>query len=551
MTQNLWGLRMLKRAYDIGPISIINRMTSGRGLGTSMGRNRPAVAGRTATSLEDGASQHLALIILVGLLLAGAILRIANLLLEASLWEDEIFSVALAESPLADLFLTGLRFDTHPPLYYVQLHFWGAIANSDRWYILNSTLLSIVSVVVIFECCRRIYDERVGLWAAAIQSLMPLQLFFAENVRMYPMFAILAITLWYVLQTIVRHGASSRARLFAVACLGVATTLTHGLGFFVTFFIFLHALIQFYGQTSRRNAIFLVGSYVPVALTAIYPLVIGAIRRTEGIAVFDVPTIGIHLTMTLLGPEFPWPTVAGLVALPLLVFVPLVEPRARMLCGMLVLLPLFTLFGISVLFKPVFIYRTIGLFLPFLAIAMALCADTAFRRKARMPRVWISAMILTMLAGGVNYTINFEKRGYREIVTELKTASSENDVILAGSPSVFWAVTRYLDGDHTRRSALEVQPPVRDGMLRVKQKLEDLGATSLGLFGQTDHIRIADRTVYPFFAGEPASKLPAFWVLNPAEGGCASIGEDGSRYHVVNEISASSQRAIQCRRSGL
>ncbi len=352
--------------------------------------------------------------------------------------------MALAESPLADLLFAALRFDTHPPLYYIQLHLWAAFGDSDRWYILNSTLLSIAAIAAIYEACRRIYDRSVALWAGAIFAVMPLQLFFAENVRMYPMLAILEIGLWYVLQAMVRDRHASRGRLVAALCLGLAVTLTHGLGFFVAFFLFLHAAIRLKQGAPGRDLLFLIATYLIVALAAFYPLVIGAIRQTEGIAGFDLPAIGIHLTLTLLGLEFPWPTVAGFVILPLVTLLPLSEPRARWIGGILVLLPFVVLFSISVLAKPVFIYRTLGLFLPFLAISLALYADAVFKARAFAQRLVVSAIALVMLAGGINYTMSFEKRGYREIVAAWEAGSPPDAVIMTNGPSEFWAVLRYL-----------------------------------------------------------------------------------------------------------
>lgn len=512
------------------------------------GKSRPG-SGRPSTLSDDALRRDSIPIFLVALILAGIALRLLNLFLDASLWEDEIFSVALAESPLVDLLFAALRFDTHPPLYYVQLHLWAAFGDSDRWYILNSTLLSIVSIAVIYEACRRIYDRSVALWAGAIFAVMPLQLFFAENVRMYPMLAILEIGLWYVLQAMVRDRHASRGRLVAALCLGLAVTLTHGLGFFVAFFLFLHAAVRLRQGVSGRDLLFLIATYLVVALAAVYPVVIGAIRQTEGITGFDLPTIGIHLTLTLLGLEFPWPTVAGFLMLPLVVLLPLFEPRARWIGGVLVLLPFLVLLAISLLAKPVFIYRTLGLFLPFLAISLALYADAVFKARRIVQRMAVSAIALVMLAGGINYTISFEKRGYREIVAAWEAGSPADAVLLTNGPSEFWAVLRYLNKGEGRRSALEVQAPVRDGMLRIKQKLESVGAASLGLFGRSNYAQVGEHRIYPYLAEDVASGLPAFWILNPSRANCAvaGIGTGVSGYQQEADISLGGHHLMQCR----
>jgi hypothetical protein len=494
---------------------------------------------------RDMAREHILPIILVALVLAGITLRVLNLLLEASLWEDEIFSVALAESPITDLLLAALRFDTHPPLYYVQLHLWAALADSDRWYILNSTLFSIIAIIALFEACRRIYGWNAGLWAAAIFALMPLQLFFAENVRMYPMLALLQIGLWYVLQRMIMEKRAVLRQLLLALCLGLAVTLTHGLGFFVTFFLFLHAGLRLFKAAPARDFRFFVATYAVVALAALYPLAIGAIRQTEGVSGFDLPTIGIHLTLTLLGLEFPGPTIAGLLALPLMVLLPLTKTRDRWIGIVLVLIPIGVLLAISLLAKPVFIYRTLGLFLPFLAISLGLYADDAFRGRTVAHRVAASAIVLLMLYGGLNYTMAFEKRGYREIVAAWDAQATDDATIMTNGPSEFWAVLRYLDNGTGRVSALQIQPPVRDGMLRLREKLDGLGAANLGLFGKTDHAVVGERRVYPYMAQYIVSASPDVWILNPKSESCA-LGDVAIPLEQSDTLSLAGHSLIKC-----
>lgn len=489
---------------------------------------------------------HVLPITLIALVVMGITLRVINLLFEASLWEDEIFSVAMAESPVTDLLLAALRFDTHPPLYYVQLHLWAALDDSDRWYILNSTLFSIIAIIALFETCRRIYGWTVGLWAAAIFALMPLQLFFAENVRMYPMLALLQIGLWYVLQRMIVEKRAMMRQLLLALCLGLAVTFTHGLGFFVTFFLFLHAGLRLFKATPARDFRLLLATYVVVALAALYPLAIGAVRQTEGVSGFDLPTIGIHLTLTLLGLEFPWPTIAGLLALPLMVLLPLTKTRDRWIGIFLVVVPIGVLLAISLLAKPVFIYRTLGLFLPFLAISLALYADTAFKERIVAHRVAASVIVLLMLFGGVNYTMTFEKRGYREVVVAWEARSAEDAIIMTNGPSEFWAVLRYLGDGTGRVSALEIQPPVRDGMLRLREKLDGFGAASLGLFGKADHAVVGKRHVYPYVAQDIIAVSPEVWILNPKSENCV-LGDAEIPLEQRDALSLAGHNLTKCR----
>lgn len=500
-------------------------------------------------SMEIDTSRRRPLVVFLTLLiLAGVTLRIVNVLMEPSLWADEIFSVSLAESPLVDVVLATLRFDTHPPLYYLQLHGWAAVADSDRWFIMNSTLQSIAAIAVLFMSCRKIFGFGPAIWAAAIFALMPLQLFFAENVRMYPMVMILAIGLWYVLQRIEQDGRASTRHLWAVLGLGLALTFTHGLGFFVAFFLFLSTALRLMYLAHRREMFRLIAAYALVALGALYPLAIGVIRQTEGIAAWDLPTIGIHLTLTLLGMEFPWPTVAGFLILPLILLLPMTQPRARWTAGMLVLLPLCVLICISMLFKPVFIYRTLGLFHPFAAIALGIYADAVFRARMPIQQTTAVAVLMLMLVASVNYTARFEKEGYSELVGTWEERSATDSIMLTNSPSEFWAILRYLDNGTGRSSALAVQPPVRHQMLALKEKLEAAGVGGLNLFGRSDHAAVGMRKVYPYLPEEIVATEPSFWVLNPPARDCTLPDVQGHGLRKTDEFSSKGQHLIRCQR---
>lgn len=468
----------------------------------------------------------------------GIALRLVNLTSDPALWADEVFSVALAQSPFLDVILLGLRFDTHPSLYYLQLHLWGLLGNSDLWFILNSTLLSLLAGLSVYLACRRIHDAQVALWATALFALLPLQLFFAENVRMYPLVAILQVWLWFVLERRVRGGPPRRV---VTVALGLALALSHGLGFFVAFFLFLQALVRMWSGPGRRLPWALVADGCIVALTAIWPLAIGAVRQTEGLAAFDLPTIGIHLTLTLLGLEFPMPEVAGYLALGLLLVPPLLLARSRGITGYLVALPFLVLLVLSLAVKPVFIYRTLGLFLPFLAIGFGLFAAETVARHRPAAQAVLAGVLVLLAASGINYTLRYDKSGYRALAAGWHAQAAPDAVLFAYGPSDYWGITRYLP-DVPQASALDVQPEVRGGMLALKGRLEGTFLDRAGFFGQSRWVQVGARRIYPALDAEAAAALPGFWLLNPVET-CESLGA-----LPVQETSIDGHRLLECRR---
>src|SRR4051812_39175775 len=59
-------------------------------------------------------------------LLAGALAIRAAFIWDDRLWLDEVWSATFAVQSLPDVIIATLRFDAHPPLYYLQLWLWSA-----------------------------------------------------------------------------------------------------------------------------------------------------------------------------------------------------------------------------------------------------------------------------------------------------------------------------------------------------------------------------------------------------------------------------------------
>src|SRR5690349_4672548 len=65
--------------------------------------------------------------------IAAAIRRRGLLTPNRDLWVDESFSIWLARLPLSQMLFVVTHVDTHPPLFYVLLHFWD-MGRSDPWW---------------------------------------------------------------------------------------------------------------------------------------------------------------------------------------------------------------------------------------------------------------------------------------------------------------------------------------------------------------------------------------------------------------------------------
>ena len=120
---------------------------------------------------------------LVGILLLGLLLRVIGLSVRA-LQYDDVFSIFLAKQGLSAI-LAGTAADTMPPLYFYFLHFW-MIVSQEVWFIrLLSVLLSLGVVTWLYALVNHLAGRSAANWAALLAAVSPLQIYHAQDVRMY------------------------------------------------------------------------------------------------------------------------------------------------------------------------------------------------------------------------------------------------------------------------------------------------------------------------------------------------------------------------------
>lgn len=117
------------------------------------------------------------------------------------LWGDEGWSFYLAAQPLPDL-LTLTAVDIHPPLYYVLLKGWLAIigtgAEEARFL---SVVIGTALIPVLASLGQRLFDRQVQVMAAAVVAVMPLAIYYAQEVRMYGLVTLLgAMAVYFLLR---------------------------------------------------------------------------------------------------------------------------------------------------------------------------------------------------------------------------------------------------------------------------------------------------------------------------------------------------------------
>ncbi len=136
-------------------------------------------------------------VIIVAVLLFMALALLIGL--RQSVWFDEAYSIIVAKQSIGELLrLTAL--DTHPPLYYIVLHFWAGLFG---WSELALRSLSVImaggAVFVGVLLVRRLFGVRTALITLSFVLFAPFLLRYGFEIRMYAMASLICISATYLL----------------------------------------------------------------------------------------------------------------------------------------------------------------------------------------------------------------------------------------------------------------------------------------------------------------------------------------------------------------
>jgi mannosyltransferase len=155
---------------------------------------------------------------------------------------DEIFSATYSVQSLFDVIISTLRFDAHPPLYYLQLHIWGMISQKTSWLLLNSMFFTVLSIFSIFYISQRLLCESSAAIAAALYGIMPATVLYAHTLRMYAMLTFLAIWIAFFTRRLsVEPQGRHSAVLLVVA--GTAASYSHATGILIAAYGGIYGLL--------------------------------------------------------------------------------------------------------------------------------------------------------------------------------------------------------------------------------------------------------------------------------------------------------------------
>jgi 4-amino-4-deoxy-L-arabinose transferase-like glycosyltransferase len=166
-------------------------------------------------------------------LVLGLLLRLARIGVREA-WLDEACTSLFAQSTDLGALLATLRVESHPPLYYLLMYGWTAIAGTAEEALrFPSTVAGLVLTVLLYAGVRARGGDRLAAGLAAlVGAASPLLVYYSVEAKAYTLLWALAAGTWLSLERAVRGGAEAQGpgvrRAFGAALLlHLAALYTH------------------------------------------------------------------------------------------------------------------------------------------------------------------------------------------------------------------------------------------------------------------------------------------------------------------------------------
>lgn len=378
---------------------------------------------------------------LIGIFALGFLLR-CLLLQGRSIQYDDAFSILISERSLSEI-VAGTAADTMPPLYYFLLHFWMMVSRHLWWLRLLSVVLNMASIALLYSLVTTLLDRRSGLWAAFLAAIAPVQIYHAQDLRMYALLAFCQIAyLWFFGQIWVTYSLGKKSHLLHWAGLvvsGMLAMYSHNLAGFLLVAPNLFLLFK----RQWRLLGYLCLAQVGIGLLALPWLwmVPGQVAKIQ--SAFWTPRPGVVevlQTLVLFTASLPlrgvWLPIAMVLSLQVLVMVVMELAKDRegkeglLLLVVAGLTPPFLLFIISYVMRPVFVPRG---FLVSALIYAALAGRAISRSWERKVGALLAGSLVIASMISLPYQITFRefpRSPFAEAVEALESSTRPGDRLI-------------------------------------------------------------------------------------------------------------------------
>ncbi len=376
-----------------------------------------------------------------------------------SLWFDEAVSYLAADLSIAEILNNTIQ-SSHPPLYYLLLHFWLPFSSSSDATLRSFSLFwTILLIPAIYFLALELFDNRrTAVWAVLMAALSPFITLYSHELRMYTLLAFLVTTGTLFYLWAVKDNDKRWWGLFLL--LFFLAIYTHLFAWLPLGAIGLYTLIKHRNQQAFKWTVVCIGILTLLFLPWVFILLGESESNLGSIRPLTQPDVSANplkplttLAFLLFGQSTKYPIITGIsLFLTLsLVIIFLMDGRKAvkeksasglllpiLIGGMTVGLPVL-LFLVRPFFLP---ERTLAAALPFLIMILAWGTT---RRKSPLPYLIGIAAVFMLISSVLYLTGDPIKPPYRTAMEFVAEQQEPGDAVLHTSDGSYFPALRYLD----------------------------------------------------------------------------------------------------------
>ena len=356
-----------------------------------------------------------------------------------SFWFDEGVSVAIARLDWYNFARILWRREANMSLYYLLLRYWLHFGGSEFLVRSLSVIFAVASIPVVYLLGRRVFDSRVGLFAAALLATNAYHVQYSQDARSYSLMVLLcSLSSFYFVESLREPSHRNRT----------AYILTSALAVYAQFFSLLLLLAQWLSLTMLdRNQIprqnkndwrWIALSVAPV-IAFVATTGAGPLRWVQRPGWHDLWLFGLHLTGSR-GPLLLFGCAASCIAAAAHLWparkirrVSWESWRYRfLLCWLF--FPAISTLAVS-LIKPLFVARYFIFCLP--ALVLLVASGLTRLRSNWLIAGFLSVMLILSLRGTAAYykqDIDIQRDDWRDATKYLLSHAEPGDALLFHVP---------------------------------------------------------------------------------------------------------------------
>ena len=438
------------------------------------------------------------LIVGVGLLAMAVCLWIG---LQQSVWFDEAYSIMVAkQAPHEIIRLAAI--DTHPPLYYLLLHYWGELF---QWNVVMLRMLSVMAyggtILVAGLLMRRLFSGRIALWGVVLAVLSPLLMRYGFELRMYALASLIGVAATLLL--VLARSATGRRAWW----LWFGYAVLVAIGVYTVYYLALLwiAHLVWLVVTSRRElkknlwrqpwlyaygvSLLLFLPWLPTMLKQVTNGALAPIGQPMNVE----NLLGVLSFNTLYQPIWQFDMLRSILFMGLvgaLVVVAVAayrQLRTKEKPALLLLLcyigvPILLLMMLSIV-RSMYVERYLVHVAVGLMLLVGAATAVAWRRPSRSVRIATAVILLACVTGLVQLAMvgnyNFQRLQRPRVDQAVKAAvCDQNTAIVAADPYVMIELAAYLPGSCTVRFYSDTER-LRGGYAPLDQSPQQFGSTAI------------------------------------------------------------------------